>query len=146
MQKFCKRIYIDHHHLTNSTSASYYIDIPNLSEISLSFVQKFCKRIYIDHHQLTNSTSAYNTMNKNVKKRPVFVKSSSLESKNYISIRKFHEQQSVQLKTIISRANKRVSSFQIQTFSYSRSTPQQKQNLCKNFSNHFAKVLQANIY
>ena len=55
-------------------------------------------------------------MHKKVKKRPVLVKSSNFEPKNYISIREFHEQQNLQLKTIINRANKRVSLFQIKRF------------------------------
>ena len=52
-------------------------------------------------------------MNKNVMKWPVFVKTSNFESKNYISMRNFHQQQTFQLKTIINRANERVSLLQI---------------------------------
>ena len=52
-------------------------------------------------------------MNKNVKKWPVFVKTSNFESKNCISMRNFDQQQTFQLKTIINRANERVSLLQI---------------------------------
>ena len=46
----------------------------------------------------------------------VFVKTSKFESKKYISLRNFHEQQIFQLKTTITHSNERDSLFQIQNF------------------------------
>ena len=49
----------------------------------------------------------------------VFVKTSKIESKKYISLRIFHEQQTFHLKTTINHANERDSSFSIQNFVFS---------------------------
>ena len=44
----------------------------------------------------------------------VFVKNSKLESKNHISLRKFHEQQNFHFKITINQANERDSLFEMQ--------------------------------
>ena len=61
----------------------------------------------------------------------VFVKTLKLESKKYILLRNFHEQQIFQLKTTINHANKRDSIFQIQKYCFICSVQQQNPQGCK---------------
>ena len=60
-------------------------------------------------------------------------------------MRNFHEQQTFQLKTIINRANERVSLFQIRKFCFIRSTLQPKPkffyHLCKSFESEYRLTL-----
>ena len=74
----------------------------------------------------------------------VFVKTSKIESKKYISLPNFHEQQTFELKTTINHVNKRDSSFEIQNFVLSVQFSN-KTHIFVKFSVVSALVLKASI-
>ena len=94
------------HQLTNSTSASSKNDVIAICNIILTILQSL-----VGFNQ-PSTTQWTKTLGNDL----VFVESLDFESKKYISLRNFHEQQSFQLKTTIDHANERDSSFQMQKF------------------------------